>query len=87
MDGYRCIALLHSKGIRHYFNYYIGNYSNVDGHRNEQEKGVIRMKKELLRAIARVGYNSAIKAAGTASKYGTYQPKEPVVLQSLRKSK
>jgi len=43
------------------------------------------MKKELLRVIANVGYRSALKAAGTASKYGTYQPKEPEVLQKLRK--
>lgn len=45
------------------------------------------MKKELLGAIAKIGYKSAIKAAGTASKYGTYQPKEPVILQKLRKEK
>jgi len=45
------------------------------------------MKKELLEVIAKIGYKSAIKAAGTASKYGTYQPNEPEVLQKLRKEK
>jgi cyclic lactone autoinducer peptide len=45
------------------------------------------MKKDLLRAIAKLGYNSAIKAAGAASRYGTYQPKEPEILHKLRKEK
>ncbi|GAA4654790.1 hypothetical protein GCM10023142_19280 [Anaerocolumna aminovalerica] len=45
------------------------------------------MKKDLLRVIAKLGYNSAIKAAGAASRYGTYQPEEPEVLQKLRKDK
>lgn len=45
------------------------------------------MKKQLLGTIAKMGYKSAIKAAGTASRYGTFQPKEPEVLQKLRKEK
>jgi cyclic lactone autoinducer peptide len=44
-------------------------------------------KHQLLLTIARVGYISAMNAAGTASRYGTYETKEPEALVKLRNQK
>lgn len=39
------------------------------------------------RIIAKIGRKSAMRASGTASGYGSYQPKEPIVLKELSKKK
>lgn len=45
------------------------------------------MKKNniVLRAIAAIGFKSAVKASSAASAYSCYQPKEPAVLKKLKK--
>lgn len=35
----------------------------------------------IAKLIAKIGRNSAMKSSGTASGYGTYQPKEPAALK------
>ncbi|MBQ8790865.1 MAG: cyclic lactone autoinducer peptide [Ruminiclostridium sp.] len=43
------------------------------------------LKKSIAKTIARVSMSMAKKACGTASYYGTYQPKEPANLKKLCK--
>lgn len=44
------------------------------------------MKMKLIaKAAAAIGYKAAVKASGTASAFGCYQPKEPKALQNLKK--
>ena len=42
---------------------------------------------KMIAFIARIGRTSAVKASGTASGFGTYQPKEPVAIKVLEKQK
>ncbi|HHZ05390.1 MAG TPA: cyclic lactone autoinducer peptide [Clostridiales bacterium] len=42
-------------------------------------------KANVLNFVAKLGYKSAIKAAGVASQYHTYQPQEPKALRELKK--
>lgn len=44
----------------------------------------MKVKHSLLKALAQVGYTSAIKAAGTASQYGVYQATEPHAVSITR---
>ncbi len=37
--------------------------------------------------IAMIGRKSAMRASGTASGYGSYQPKEPIAIKKLAKKK
>lgn len=43
------------------------------------------MNKTITKAIAAIARKAAIKASGTASGYGCYQPKEPKALKNLKK--
>lgn len=47
----------------------------------------MKVKRMVLKAVATLGYNSAIKAGGTASQYGTYQIAEPKAVSVLREKK
>lgn len=47
----------------------------------------MKAKRLLLEVIARVGYRTAMKAAGEASRYGTYEPQEPEAILILRNKK
>lgn len=42
-------------------------------------------KNKICKLIAAFGRKAAVKASGTASGYGTYQPKEPEALKKLKK--
>ncbi len=42
-------------------------------------------KNKIYKLIAAFGRKAAIKASGTASGYGSYQPKEPKALKNLKK--
>ena len=42
-------------------------------------------KNKIYKLIAAFGRNAAVKASGTASGYGSYQPKEPEALKKLKK--
>jgi cyclic lactone autoinducer peptide len=44
----------------------------------------MKVKGMLLKSLASLGYNSAMKAGGTASQYGTYQAVEPREVSVLR---
>lgn len=44
-----------------------------------------KIEEKFFKAIANLGYKSAIKACNTTSIYGCYQPKEPSALKSLKK--
>ncbi|MFR0881295.1 MAG: cyclic lactone autoinducer peptide [Oscillospiraceae bacterium] len=44
-----------------------------------------RIAKKTMEAIAKVGMNTAIKAAGATSFYGCHQPAEPKALKSMLK--
>lgn len=43
--------------------------------------------KKIAKIIAIIGRKSAMRASGTASGYGSYQPKEPLALKKLSKKK
>lgn len=44
------------------------------------------MKKAVIAKIAaKIGKNAAVKAAGSASQYTYHQPKEPKILNDIRK--
>lgn len=44
------------------------------------------MKKTTIAKIAaKLGKNAAVKAAGNVSNYGFHQPKEPKILNDIRK--
>lgn len=43
-------------------------------------------KNNILKAAAAIGFKSAVKASGTASGYGCYQPKEPKSLKKTKKA-
>lgn len=45
----------------------------------------MKIKETVAKAIAGVALNTAKAACGAASHYGTYQPKEPKHLRSLKK--
>ena len=42
-------------------------------------------KNKIYKLIAAFGSKAAVKASGTASGYGAYQPKEPEALKKLKK--
>lgn len=42
-------------------------------------------QNKIYKIIAAFGRKAAIKASGTASGYGSYQPKEPSALKKLKK--
>ena len=42
-------------------------------------------KNKIYKLIAAFGRKAAFKASGTASGYGSYQPKEPEALKKLKK--
>ena len=42
-------------------------------------------KNKIYKLIATFGRKAAIKASGTASGYGSYQPKEPEALKKFKK--
>lgn len=42
-------------------------------------------KNKIYKLIAAFGRKAAVKASGTASGYGPYQPKEPEALKKLKK--
>ncbi|MCD7890321.1 MAG: cyclic lactone autoinducer peptide [Ruminococcus sp.] len=42
-------------------------------------------KDKIYKLIAAFGRKAAINASGTASGFGTYQPKEPSALKKLKK--
>lgn len=44
-----------------------------------------KLKEKIFKAIANLGYKSAIKACNTTSIAGCYQPKEPFALKNLKK--
>ncbi len=44
-----------------------------------------KLEKTLLKALAACSKYAAIKAAGTTSYAGCYQPKEPQALKNLKK--
>lgn len=44
-------------------------------------------KAKFCSLIAKIGKISAVKASGTASGFGTYQPKEPECLKKISKQK
>lgn len=46
----------------------------------------IESKKVILKLIAKIGMNSAIKAAGAASTFGYHQASEPKSLNNVKKS-
>lgn len=50
-------------------------------------KKVGSVQAKLLNTLAKIGYNSAIKACNTVSYYGCYQPKEPKAVRDIRKRK
>lgn len=50
-------------------------------------KKIGNVQAKLLNAVAKIGYNSAIKACNTVSYYGCYQPKEPKALRDIRNRK
>ena len=43
------------------------------------------VKKSILNLLAKAGLESALKAAGAASFFGYHQPKEPIILKSIKK--
>jgi len=43
------------------------------------------LQSKILNAVAKIGLKTAVKACGTASYFGTYQPKEPEALKQLKK--
>lgn len=43
------------------------------------------MKIAFAKIIAAIGYKAAIKSSRTASGFGCYQPKEPMVLKNTKK--
>ncbi len=47
----------------------------------------MKVKNYLLKALAQVGYKSAMNAGGTASQYGTYQAIEPKAVSEIRNKK
>ncbi len=47
----------------------------------------MKVRDNLLKAIAKFGYKSAMNAGGTASQYGTYQAKEPKAISEIRSKK
>ena len=47
----------------------------------------MKVKNLLLKAVAGLGYKSALNAGGTASQYGTYQAAEPKSISELRNKK
>lgn len=42
-------------------------------------------KKSVMEIIAKAGLKSAVKAAGVASQYGSYEPRQPKSLKELKK--
>lgn len=42
-------------------------------------------ENKILKVITAIGRKAAVKASGTASGFGTYQPKEPTSLKNLKK--
>lgn len=40
---------------------------------------------KIFKVITSIGRKAAVKASGTASGFGTYQPKEPAVLKIMKK--
>ncbi|MDR2572329.1 MAG: cyclic lactone autoinducer peptide [Oscillospiraceae bacterium] len=43
------------------------------------------LQKNILTVVAKIGLKTAEKACGTASFFGTHQPKEPEALKQLKK--
>ena len=50
-----------------------------------EKEGKSMRKNKIYKLIAAFGHKAAVKASGTASGYGTYQPKEPEALKKLKK--
>lgn len=44
-----------------------------------------KIEEKIFKAIANLGYKSAVKACNTTSIYGCYQPKEPSAIKNLKK--
>jgi cyclic lactone autoinducer peptide len=44
-----------------------------------------KIEARIFKAIANLGYKSAVKACNTTSIAGCYQPKEPSALKNLKK--
>lgn len=40
---------------------------------------------KIFKFITAIGRKAAVKASGTASGFGTYQPKEPTALKNMKK--
>lgn len=43
-----------------------------------------KITKAAMEVIAKIGMNTAVKAAGATSFYGCHQPKEPKMLKDLK---
>lgn len=43
-----------------------------------------KITKTAMEVIAKIGMNTAVKAAGATSFYGCHQPKEPKILKDLK---
>ena len=66
--------------------HFIGNGFNSDCYDDNTRKEGKLMKKSFVAAIAaRIGKDTAKRAAGTASLYGYCQPKEPKMLKNIKK--
>ena len=50
-----------------------------------EKEGNSMSKNKIYKLIAAFGRKAAVKASGTASGYGSYQPKEPSALKKLKK--
>lgn len=50
-----------------------------------EKEGKSMIKNKIYKLIAAFGRKAAVKASGTASGYGSYQPKEPEALKKLKK--
>ena len=50
-----------------------------------EKEGKSMRKNKIYKLIAAFGRKAAVKASGTASGYGYYQPKEPEALKKLKK--
>jgi len=44
----------------------------------------MKLQKKILDAVAAVGMKTAVKAGGTASFFGVFQPKEPKLLKQTK---
>lgn len=42
------------------------------------------ISKKAMEVIAKIGMNTAVKAAGATSFYGCHQPKEPKMLKEIK---